>query len=98
MPMYKLLQYSSNYSNTTSSLWFYSKDKAINFHDNFADNVAFESYQYKTKLVGETEAQPAPNNNNGILKNATIFDPLKYLSNFWRSLEILDQLQSLIKS
>ena len=44
MPMYKLLQYSSNYSNTTSSLWFYSKDKAINFHDNFADNVAFESY------------------------------------------------------
>ena len=37
---------------------------------------------YKTKLVGETEAQPAPNDNNGILKNATIVVPLKYLNNF----------------
>ena len=32
-------------------------------------------------------AEPAPNNNDGILKN-TIAVPLKYLSNFWRSLEI----------
>ena len=42
----------------------------------------------KTKLAGETEAQPAPNNNNGVLKNATIAVPLKYLSNFWQSLEM----------
>ena len=33
-------------------------------------------------------AQTAPNAANGILKNATIAVPLKYLSNFWRSLEI----------
>ena len=28
MPMYNLLEYSSNYSETTRSLWFYSKDEA----------------------------------------------------------------------
>ena len=30
MPMYKLIEYSSNYSETAWSLWFYSKDEAIN--------------------------------------------------------------------
>ena len=43
---------------------------------------------YEIKLVGETEVQPAPYNNNGILKNTTISVPLIYLRNFWRSLEI----------
>ena len=28
MSMYSLLEYSSNYSDTTGSLWFYSKDEA----------------------------------------------------------------------
>ena len=28
MPMYNLLEYSSNYSEATRSLWFYSKDEA----------------------------------------------------------------------
>ena len=43
---------------------------------------------YKAKLLGNTVAQPAPNQANGILKNATTAIPLKYLSNFWRPLEI----------
>ena len=43
---------------------------------------------YKTKLVGETVAQPAPRNNNGIQKNAATALTLKYLRNFWRSLEM----------
>ena len=33
-------------------------------------------------------AKPAPNAPNGILREATIAAPLKYLSNFWRSLLI----------
>ena len=41
---------------------------------------------YKTKLVGE--AQPAPDNGNGVKRNATIAVPLRYLSNFGRSLEM----------
>ena len=32
-------------------------------------------------------AQSNPNHANGNLKNATIAVPLKYLSNFWRSVE-----------
>ena len=39
---------------------------------------------YKAKLSENTEAD----NINGILKIATIPVPLKYLSNFWRSLEM----------
>ena len=31
MPIYNLMQYSSNYSETSGQLWFYSKDKATNF-------------------------------------------------------------------
>ena len=31
MPMYNLIEYSSNYSETTGSLWLYSKDEATNF-------------------------------------------------------------------
>ena len=30
--MYTLIKYSSNYSATTGSLWFYSKDEATNFN------------------------------------------------------------------
>ena len=36
----------------------------------------------------ETVAPPVLNNNIGILKNATDAVPLKYVSNFWRSLEM----------
>ena len=30
--MYNLIEYSSNYSETTRSLWFYSKDEVTNFN------------------------------------------------------------------
>ena len=40
------------------------------------------------KLLGNTVAQSAANAANGILRNTTIAVPLKYLSNFWRSLKI----------
>ena len=44
----------------------------------------FKSFEYKAKSLGNTESQTA-NAADGILKNATIALPLKYLSNFWRS-------------
>ena len=71
-----------NYFNTTSSLWFYSKDETTDINNDTADNN-FESFEYKAKLLDNTVAQPAPNNTDGILKNATIAVPLKYLNNFW---------------
>ena len=39
--MYNLIEYSSNYSETTGSLWFYSKNEAT-------DN--FKSFKYKAEL------------------------------------------------
>ena len=43
---------------------------------------------YKAKLLENIVAHDAQNQANGILKNATLAVPLKYLSNFWRSLEM----------
>ena len=85
--MYSLIEYSSNYSEKTGSLWFYFKDEATNFNANIG-NDKFESFEYKAKLLGNTVAQSAPNQGNEILKNVTIALPLKYLSNFWRSFEM----------
>ena len=76
--MYNLIEYSSNYSETTESLWFYSKDEATNFNADIANNNNFKSFEYKAKSLGNTEADE----NNGILKNAKIAVPLKYLNNF----------------
>ena len=89
MLMYNLLEYNSSYSEKTGCLWFFSKDKATQFNAELGNNAAFKPFEYKAKLLEETVAQPAPNNNNGILKNTTIVVSLKYLINFWRSLEML---------
>ena len=48
------------------------------------DGNAFQSIKYKAKLLGNTVADAG----NGILRNTTIAMPLKYQSNFWRSLEM----------
>ena len=82
MPMHNLIAYSSNYSETTGRLWFYSKEKATDFIDNVASTNSFKSFKYNPRLLGNTVAQPAPNPANGILKNATIAVALEYLSNF----------------
>ena len=45
-----------------------------------------QSFKYKAALVGKTT--DAVNNTNSSVKIAKIVVPLKYLSNFWRSLEM----------
>ena len=72
------------YSDATGSLCFYSKDEATNFSADIVNNNAFKFFKYNTKLLKINE----PDRNNGILKNVTTAVPLKYLSNFWGSLEI----------
>ena len=84
MPMYNLIEYSSNYSEATRSVSFYSKDEATSFNADIGNNNNFKSFEYKTKVLGNTEAD----GNNGILKSETISVPLKYVSNFWRSLKM----------
>ena len=80
MPMYNLIEYSDNYSDTLGSLWQYKRDEIINNADvNNDDNAP--SFKQKASLIGNTEA-------NGTKNGVKIAVPLKYLSNFWRSLEM----------
>ena len=46
-----MLQYSSNRSNTTGSLWFYSKDEVINLNADITNTDAFKSFMYKAKII-----------------------------------------------
>ena len=59
MPMYNLIEQSSNYSETTGSLWFYSKDEPNNFNLDVANTNHFKSSSvnyYKTpKLLKQME-------------------------------------------
>ena len=75
MLMYNFIEYSGNYSKTSGSLWQYYKDDP---NDNMADS---ESFKYKVKITGKTP-------DNGNTKDVEIIVPLKYLSNFWRTLEM----------
>ena len=75
MPMYDLMEYSDTYSRTSGSLCQY-------YRDDPSDNmIQFESFKHRIKITGKT---PATGNAN----NAKIAVPLKYLSNFWRTLEM----------
>ena len=75
MPMYNLIEYSDNYSKTSESLWQYYRDESS---DNLENS---ESFKFKIKITGKN---PAAGNE----KDVEIMVPLKYLSNFWRTLEM----------
>ena len=75
MPMYNLIEYSDNYLKTSGSLWQYYRDEPNN---NLADS---ELFKFKVRITGKTP-------NNGNEKDVEIMVPLKYLSNFWRTLEM----------
>ena len=73
IPMYNLIEYNDNYSKTSGCLWQYYRDDP---NDNI---VEFESFKFKINITGKT---PAPGNT----KDVKIAAPLKYLSNFWRTI------------
>ena len=75
MSMYNLIEYSDNYSKTSGSLGQYYKDDPNN---NITDS---ESLKFKVKITGKTP-------DDGNTKDVEIIVPLKYLSNFWKTLEM----------
>ena len=75
MPMYNLIEYSDNYVKTSGNLWQYYRDEP---NDNLTDSKSFKS---KIKMTGKT---PAAGNE----KDIEIMALLKYLSNFWRTIEM----------
>ena len=54
MPMYNLIEYSDNYSDTSGSLWQFKRDEIINNADVTNDNNA-PSFKYKASIIGNTE-------------------------------------------
>ena len=88
MPMYNLLEYSKNYEKTSGSLFNYYRDEPSETTigaDNNAINISIrnlKSFDYKTKIIGSLDAGEDEK------EDVTIAIPLKYLGNFWRSLDI----------
>ena len=79
MAMYNMIEYSDNYSDTSGSLWQFKRDEVegdvdLTVDDNHVPNNS-SSFKYKSSFITDR---------NGV----KIAVPLKYLSNFWRSLEM----------
>ena len=85
MPMYNLIEYSDNYSDTSGSLRQFKRDKlpigVINPNVTTTNSMSFKHKSIFFKKL--------TNDDNGVFKNTKIAVPLKYLSNFWRLLQIL---------
>ena len=83
--MHNLIEYNDNYSKTSGSLWQYCKEiPAVDYNGNivvFNEANATDSFNFKTKITGQT-------GDDGRIDNVEIMVPLKYLNNFWRTLEM----------
>ena len=75
--MYNLLEYSNNCVKTSESLWQDCRDEP----DDDDDITDFESFKFRSR--------PKNNTVNASTVNVKIAVSLKYLSNFWRTLEML---------
>ena len=88
MPMYNLIEYSDNYADSSGSLYQFKRDESpINDAGN-PNNVALynsTSFKYKASLL---EKATDADGNDRSLQNTKIVVPLKYLSNFFRSLDM----------
>ena len=87
MPINNLLEYSENYSMRSGSLWNHYRDE-INHsaieNNGICNRISSNKNrlcEYKVKTIKST-----PNNNN--IFDAKVNVSLKYLSNFWRSLDL----------
>ena len=84
-----MIEYSKNYRKTTGSLWNYYRDEPNSASDRAGNNRInyyiknSESLDYKTSIKGKLERD------NVEKDDVKIVVPLKYLSNFWRTLNIL---------
>ena len=84
MLMHNLIEYSDAYWKTSGSLWQCYRDKPDRKNNgeitDYSDNNNNASFKCKQQPTGQTR-------NHGI-KDVEIMVPLKYLSNFWRTLEM----------
>ena len=84
MPMYNLIEYLDNYQDSSATLYQYKRDEppeANAINDLTTDTSS--SFKYKVELLGN----PVLDGNNA-KRSVKVVVPLKYLSNFFRSLEM----------
>ena len=84
MPMYDLIEYSDNYQDSPATLYQYKRDEPPE-NDAVADltDDNSSSFKYKVSLLGNPVAA-----NNIARRNVKVVVQLKYLRNFFRSLEM----------
>ena len=85
MPMYNLIEFSDNYSKTSGSLWHHYRDESfLNTNGVVAHLPADQNnstlFKFKTKIASRTEIDGT--------KTVKVRVPLRYFSNFLRTLEI----------
>ena len=85
MPMYNFIEYSDAHSKISGSLWQYHRNELAlddnkNTIDFPANNNNSNSFKFKQQITGQTGNRDA--------KYVGIMVPLKYLSNFWITLEM----------
>ena len=84
MPMYNLIEYSDNYQDSSATLYQYKRDEppeAYAINDLTTDTSS--SFKYKVSLLGNPVVA-----NNIARRSVKVVVPLKYLSNFFRSLDM----------
>ena len=84
MPMYNLIEYSDNYQNSSATLYQYKRDEPpeANAINNLTTDTS-SSFKYKVELLGNPVLD-----GNIAKRSVKVAVPLKYLSNFFRSLEM----------
>ena len=88
MPLYNLIEYSDNYQDSSATLYQYKRDEPPEA-DSIADLTVdiSSSFKYKINLLDNIAAAD-PDVARIARLNVKIVVPLKYLSNFFRSLEM----------
>ena len=84
MPMYNLIEYSDNYQDSSATLYQYKRDEpqeANAINDLTTDTSS--SFKYKVSLLGNPVIV-----GNITKRSVKVVVPLKYLSNFFRSLDM----------
>ena len=87
MPMYNLIEYNKNYSKKTGSVWNYCRDEpnsGVGSENNNVNHFIIDSksFDFKTSITERLEGTDRT-------KDVENTVPLKYLSNFWGTLNML---------
>ena len=81
--MYNLIECSDNYSDSTASLYQFKKQEPLANNANLTVNGS-SSFKCKSDMLEDTTAEDG----RVVWKNAQIIIPPKYISSFFRSLEL----------